>query len=162
MIPPETLERIAHAMDSGAIATGDLVALRRHPTGSAPLAFWRVLSGWVEDPGEHERVTAWRTALFVLASLSERHEPQRRLGAVLAEEGLSELRFERLLRSEGDALAASMRAVVHLLRSRRAAVDALALARLALVPPDAPTGEDLRRSIARQYFSALHHAQQES
>jgi CRISPR system Cascade subunit CasB len=93
-----------------------------------------------------------------MALLEGLHAPRARLGAVLAESGFSELRFERLLRAHGEALWDAVRRMAHFLASKAASVNQADIAWLVL-SDDRSDAERVRRRLARHFYGALHRAQ---
>ena len=159
-------------------ARGVAAALRRYRPGDAPsFAFWSTHAEMIETLYKW-RVERWPLVLAVMAELKGLHQPFGNLGATLAHEGYSELRLDRLLRAEGDALAHALRGTAHFLASRGAQVDQAQLARLYLHQPSDPAprssdltpaewsdpvlrfskltpAERIRRRIAKDYFAPL-------
>ena len=151
---------IARAMQSE-IPPGEIAALRRLPPGlpDSP-AFWKitglfldpagVLPGDSRDRDDAER--RWGTILQAMATLKGLHVYGRRLGHVLAESEISEMRFLRLLRSSGERLAQELRAVVHYVGSKALATDLSDVARL-ILSDGGKDGEAVRRGFARDFYS---------
>jgi CRISPR type I-E-associated protein CasB/Cse2 len=84
----------------------------------------------------------------------------KRLGRALAEADLSEQRFLKLLRAQDRGLLDAVRTVTHYLSTKAVPVDCSDIALLIL--SDGRSDEDsVRRSIARDYYSAQFKAAQE-
>lgn len=150
--------RLAAAM-AGPMSPGDVAALRRlDPHDPSNSAFWRIAgevlrpTGFLPDgPGADAAERRWAVILQAMATLSGLHRPGRKLGAALVEAGFSELRFSRLLRADGDALADEVRTAAAFLAAKAEPVDLADLAELVLTTkPDRV--EALRRRLARGYY----------
>ena len=153
--------RLAH--DLRAVAPpGDVAALRRmRPEEVGCPAFWRIVATHLEPagvlPGEAQaRARAERRWAALLAGMAETkglHAPGRRTGQALAKV-LSEPRFLRLVRAQGDALLDALRLAAHQLAARAEPADWAGLARLVL-SDGASNEESVRRTLARDYYGQL-------
>ena len=151
------------------LAPGDLADLRRHRHGEPPpMAFWRLAAAHLQDvlpaggPWRDEAEQRWATAMAALAQLVLRasdghsdslHNPKLPLGAALADTGLSELRFDRLMRAEGASLHAQVRQAAAYLAAKGQPANGVDLV-LLLLFQDAAAAK-LRLHIARSYFNRL-------
>ncbi len=159
------VDRVASAMSrahSGpfGLTPGDLAALRRGPK-AAPSTFWRVFTQLVEPslspegPASEQEAMKWPAILQILALLEGLHARNARLGTALALAGLSDLRFERLMRANGDRLVDEAVKAARLLASKAQPADLFAFAQL-LRHQDDEAAETIRRRVARDYFHTLH------
>ncbi len=154
------VDRLArHISEAG---PGDVAALRRLRPGSPQVgAYWKLLATVLEPadrlPGEvgarEEAERRWAVILAAMAEAEGFHAPNAKLGRVLAECGVPEVRVLKLLRASGDALADAVRVTVHHLVSRGARFDQTAIAALVLSDGDAHE-ERVRRGIYRDFFGA--------
>jgi CRISPR system Cascade subunit CasB len=148
---------------------GDRAALRRiSPEASFTPALWKVLHqigqhdapDWISQK-EWER--RWATLLMGLAFCVEPgrtlHEYDVPLGRALFAAGWSELRFVRLLRSTGEGLDVELRRVAQYLDSKAQPANWADVARL-LFYQSGDTADDIRLSIARDYYGARYAAEQ--
>jgi len=145
-------------------AVGDRAALRRLDFESPHQpAFWRVV---VEDlepllpqtsPHREDHERRWAAILAGLAEIAGAglYAPRRHLGPAAAEARVHEMRFVKLLRAHGDALLSLIRPLARQLISKGISVDWAEVARLVLSDGRADE-EDVRRDLARSYFSAVH------
>ena len=147
---------------AGAFSPGDVAALRRlGPRGWGVPIFWRVVTRILEPrrliatsgPLRDRDEKRWAVVLSALALLDGQHAPGRRLGTALAEAQVSALRVERLLRAHDDALFDLVRPLAHQLASKGTKFDQAALVDLVL-SDGAPYEDDVRRSIARDFYRA--------
>lgn len=154
--------RLAHAMSrEGPLGAGEVAELRRlepHDPGSP--AFWKVVAAYLEDslPSGGERLDdaerRWAAILSGLATLGPLHRQGVRLGLALAEAGLSELRFVRLLRAHDEGLLHQARVTAKFLSAKGQPADWTGMARLVL--SDGRDDEErVRRQLAREYYGHL-------
>jgi CRISPR system Cascade subunit CasB len=152
---------IAGAMQSKAIGTGDMAELRRlHAQDPGNPAFWKIAAHYLEPQGylrgdgprRDETERRWAAILNFMAHLSLFLRPGSRFGGALAEAGLSELRFIRLLRAQDQSLLDEVRTLARFLSSKGQPVDPTDLARLVL-SDGAPHEESVRRKVARDFYS---------
>lgn len=144
----------------GALGTGDVAVLRRMDPRHLDAPFFK-LAGLVLDeqlPGEvrarEAAETRWAAIIVGLAHLGELHRPAARLGTELADAGLSELRFSRLLRADANRLVDELPALARFLRAKSVAVNWGIAAKLILSAGQS-SEERERRNLARDYFAAL-------
>lgn len=152
----------------GKLSPGDVAALRRLERGAAPpRAFWRIVVAHLEParllvdgagPLRDDPERRWAVILGGMAHCAGLHQPGESLGRGLARAKLAEVRFARLLRAGGDALAPELRAVSHQLASSATHVDWAELADLVL-SDGRPWAEEVRRRIARDYYGELYRAE---
>jgi len=150
--------KVATAIDRS-LSPGDVAALRRlDPRDPADPAFWKVCAGWLGaalppegGPSRDEAERRWATILAAMAITAGQHDPRRHAGAALAEAGLSDLRFVRLLRARGDGLSDVLRTAAQFLASKAASFDWRDLALLVLSDGRADE-EDVRRHLARSFY----------
>ena len=162
-VPLRTLVgRIAHEINSR-LPPGDVADLRRITVDRPSCAaYWKLMATQVEPSGglsgspasRLQQETRWAVILSGMARTKGLHSPPRRLGQTLAEE-LSEQRFLRLLRSEGESLWDQVRVITQHLASSARPFDWTALAELVLTDRTLH-GERVRRSIARDYYHSVH------
>ena len=155
----ERIHSMARAFGHGGSFTdGDLAALRRmDPRVPDAPAFWKVHALFLDDiapaggdaADEFER--RWAALVVGLAHLRGLHRKGAHLGRACAAAGLSELRFSRLLRAEGDALQAELLTLARFASAKAEALDWSDAARLVFLSGE--DGERVRRRIAREYFS---------
>lgn len=140
---------------------GALAALRRMDPqdGAWPVPFWRLLHACgLREAWSTAEDWAWVVHALALLTSTGRdeakamaHKPGLRLGAVLAEAGVSEARLARLLAAGQAQRRIALVRVCRRLAQTDARVDAVALARLLLQRmPEKP----LRR-LADEYYAAL-------
>jgi CRISPR system Cascade subunit CasB len=153
----ETARRaVAIAAALAAADPGDKAAARRMGPGGSPL-FWRLVAQ-LGIPQEHEG--DWRsfTRLVALMTPASRdrtiHDPTRPFGAALADAGLSEARFARLLAARGPARADALERAIRMLARQVGGLNVADLAGAILWP------EDTSR-LARSYYQRLDHVNDE-
>lgn len=146
----------------GGFGPSDVAALRRlRPEDPSCSAFWRVCATHLEpllpERNELRNVSErrWAVVLNAMAILEGLHAPGVPLGRALAEADVAEQRVVRLLRAQGDLLEEVLRTVAHQLASRAAVSDHTDLAFIALSSDGEPWGDDVRRRVARDYYSAV-------
>lgn len=163
------ITRLARELDDGndgALPRGELAELRRDDGALSP-TFYKLAMRVLEEPlafhtREEDRVEAerrWARVVWALAKLGGQQRHGMSFGAALAAADLGEQRFLRLLRAEGDAIDAALRAAIAPLAQKAIDFDAYDLAALVLSAPHArrfhfETGDDVRRRIARDYYRA--------
>ncbi|MFC7705778.1 type I-E CRISPR-associated protein Cse2/CasB [Plastorhodobacter daqingensis] len=127
-------------------------ARRMGPAGSA--LFWRQTAR-LGIGRDHEE--AWRqfTRLVALMTPASRdtsvHSDKHPLGAALAEAGLSEQRFARLLAARGPARADALERAIRMMARKVERLDVIDLARAILWPADTSR-------LARSYYQHLDHS----
>ena len=156
----KTLEEIIEML-SAALRTadrGEVASLRRlspeHPDSPA---FWRYVVNLIspEWPLTVQEESCWAAIISSMARmLPFPHQKGRSVGKVLAEQGFAEQRLLKLLRIEGPGLWTALRRLSIFLASRGASIDWVTLSRLILVRDEARS-EEIRRSIARDYYWSL-------
>ena len=162
------LSRAVSDDQGGSLSRGDVAALRREDGARSPV-FYK-LAGLLlhdvlprgrseEELSEAER--RWARVVHLLARTAGQHVVRGpKFGAALAEAGLAEARFVRLLRAEGDAVDAAARAGIAPLVQRAASFDALDLAALILSAPHPrfrfyfEDDDQVRRRVARDFYRA--------
>lgn len=156
------VNRLAGMLDHGAgvLTSGDIAALRRMDPRIAAAAFFKIEGLVLNDhlPGEPNARSAmetrWAAIIVGLAHLGGLHRSQQRLGRALVEAGFSELRFSRLLRADADRLIDELPMLARFLAAKGVAADWVQAALLVL-SADRRDEEDVRRRLARDYYSAL-------
>lgn len=145
------------------LSPGDVAALRRLGPGDVAVpAFWKLAASCLVEAlpqGGEARDLAerrWAAIASGMAVTAGLHRAGRRAGAALAEAGYSELRLERLLRAQGDQLLVEVRGAARFLAAKAVELDWAELAALVLADPDEPSGDAVRRGLARAYFWQLH------
>lgn len=163
--------RLAYALDpgsDGALGPGDLASLRREDGARSP-TFYKLSTALLHDElsdlhgarlDEAER--RWARVVHLLARTGGQHTSDAvSFGAALAQAGLAEARFLRLLRAEGDAVDAAARAALAPLVQKAAAFQPVDLAALVLSAPHRTWRfhfEDaavVRRRIARDFYRTV-------
>lgn len=152
------------ALISNSLSAGDVAALRRlRPQDAGCPAFWRLMATEIQpqeltlQPSEQaKRDRRWATILTALALLDGLTEKGISLGKALARADYSEIRFERLLRSEGANTLREILLAARFLAAKGQPVNPIHMAYLAMTR-DPEKGESLRREIARHYYRALVH-----
>jgi CRISPR type I-E-associated protein CasB/Cse2 len=145
---------------------GTRAELRRlTPDDPGGPAFWRIVVRHLdrELPVGDQRDQAlrqWAAILRALAQLHALHNSSHRLGTVLAEADISELRVNKLLRTSGDRLFDQVRAVSHQLVSAGVSVDVTGFARLVL-SDDKPNERAIRQGIANDYYQVTFNTEKE-
>jgi len=161
-VEPSLIARLAKAFETE-LSPGDMADLRRlDPDDPAAPGFWKVVVGHLEPgavleyfgPARDEAERRWAVILSCMAITQRQYRPGRRLGEALGASGLSELRFVRLLRAHGPALANALRLVARFLASKAEPLDWADLVRLVL-SDDRPWAEPVRRQLARDYYRAV-------
>lgn len=157
----QVIARLATAFDRD-LSPGAMAALRRLSSGDAGgSAFWRVVAGYLEDqlpPGGEPRDVAerrWAALLCGMATTAGLNRAGRSAGEALAAAGLSEQRFDRLLRATGVRLHDELRTAARFVASRGEELDWTDLARLVLTE-GTDAAESARRALARRYYRTLH------
>jgi CRISPR system Cascade subunit CasB len=154
--------RVTYAIDK-VLSPGDVASLRRmDPHDPSAAAFWRVMIDYVEPDGAVTGAGAttgaaeqsWAAIIRAAAILSGLHRRDIRLGTALAEAGLSELRFTRLLRARGDGLPRQIADVARYLATKAHPLDVTDIAHLVL-SAERDDSETVRRRIARCYFATV-------
>lgn len=160
---PEVIGKIAASMQGDRMSTGDLAALRRvDPQKPYSPALWKVLGrASVQNsfyaPPRHnpdEREMQWAALLMGMAITSGLHNPAIPFGKAMADAGWSDLRFERLMRQQGEDLFNAVRQLASYLSSKSAAGNWTQMAQL-LFHQEGPQAEKVRRQIARDYYGAV-------
>lgn len=143
---------------------GDVATLRRlDPADPSCPAFWKITLGHIDSPAyplsplQEQR---WAVVLSGLARSGELHRPGRRAGEAMAAV-ISEARFVRLLRANGERLWDELRHVTHQLSSKGEPFDWGDLAELVLTD-GGEKAESVRRSLARDFYGALARAESDS
>jgi len=162
--------KIAFAL-SNTLSAGDVATLRRlDATGALSPAFFRIVAEVLEPAGllpqgdglsRDEAEQKWTVIVSAMAKLEGLHQPGRRLGGAIAEAGMSELRFERLLRAHDEALHDLIRQTAHYLASKASPCDQRELAELVLSDGH-KSSESIRRNVARNFYRAQRQASAKS
>lgn len=151
--------QVVHSVDK-VLSPGDVAELRRlKPHDPSAPVFYKLMAATVDKEGQLPSGAAardaaeqrWASICQLAASCSGLHNPKQRLGAALAQADLSELRFVRLLRADGEGLYSEVRRIGQFLASKAQPFDLTDMARLVLVR-DEEKAESLRRSIARAFY----------
>jgi CRISPR type I-E-associated protein CasB/Cse2 len=157
------------AGDLADAGTGELAELRRlKPDDPGGSAFWRIVVTRLDpnhlpggSPARDDALRRWAVILRALAELDGLHDPSRRLGAALAEVGVSELRLNKLLRSSGEPLFDEVRTVAHQLATAALSADLTGIARLVLSEGQ-PHEQAVRQTIANDYYAQIFRADKET
>jgi CRISPR system Cascade subunit CasB len=135
---------------------GDKAEARRMGAAGSGL-FWRQVARLGIPPGQEGDWLLF-TRLVALMSPASRttsiHMPNRALGAALAEAGLSEHRFARLLAARGKSRNDALERGIRMIARKRAGLDVTDLARAILRPDDTSR-------LARSYYHQLDHVTSE-
>jgi CRISPR type I-E-associated protein CasB/Cse2 len=126
-------------------------ARRMGPAGSA--LFWRLVSRLSIAPNrEADWLLFTRLVAHMTPASREQsiHDSGRPLGAALADAGLSEARFARLLAARGPSRNDALERAVRMLARKGAGLDLIDLARAILWPDDTSR-------LARSYYHQLDH-----
>jgi len=157
----QVVGRLAAAIDRE-LSPGAVAALRRVAPGElGGAAFWQVLASYLEDDlpaGGDARTNAerrWAAVLCGMATTAGLNAIGHDSGRALAQAGLSDHRFDRLLRASGARLHDEARTAARLLASRGEPIDWTDLARVILTD-DSDSAEEARRTLARSYYRVLH------
>ncbi len=144
------------------LSPGAVAALRRLSPGDAGgTAFWRVVAGYLDGqlpPGGEPRDLAeqrWAAVLCGMATTAGLNRFGRSAGEALAAAGVSEQRFDRLLRATGARLHDELRTVARFVASKGEELEWTELARLVLTE-GTDAAEPARRALARTYYRTLH------
>lgn len=147
--------RIAAALASDEFPSGDRAALKRFSPGqSLPLAYWRFWPRWLQQDAPTEAQSQdWALILAGMALMGRNaNQPRLKLGAVLAEQGYSEQRLERLLAADDAPTRRQLFArATRFLAAKGAAIDWLEAVRFVLA--GAELRETLVHQIARDYYA---------
>ena len=154
---------IAGAIENGRLSADDLADLRRTVSVPNCSAFWHCLIRFVEPfhsspAGDSARggwERAWAVILRGMAHVS--HVSDQSLGSALGQQGLSELRFRRLIRATGERLEDEFLTVCRFLAAKGAGFrwyDGAALI-LSNTFPRESWQQDVRRKISRDYFHTI-------
>ena len=148
------------------LSTGDLAELRRiSPDEPFTPALWRVLldlelddaPDWISQSKWERR---WATLLMGMARCAGLHSYDIPFGQALAEAGWSELRFVRLMRSDGQQLETELRRLAQYLASKNQRADWTDAGRL-LFYQSGDTADDIRLQISRHYYKTLYAKEQQ-
>jgi CRISPR system Cascade subunit CasB len=152
---------IAKRMWKGGLSTGDMADLRRvSPDNPFTPVLWRILLSQNLDktPGWYSQETwerRWATLLMGMAHCNGLHHFNIPLGKALAEAGWSELRFVQLMRSRDEMLEDHIRRVAQYLSGKKQSANWVDMAKL-LFYQSGKTGEEIRLSISRTYYSTIY------
>jgi hypothetical protein len=140
---------LAIAAALGSADPGEKAAARRMDERGSPI-FWRQVARLGIPPREEPgwlRFTRMVAELTPAAATGSIHDGERRLGAVLAEAGCSELRLARLIAARGNARLEALERAIRMIARQRPKLDVVDLARAAL-------GRHGNR-LARDYYAHL-------
>lgn len=163
----QAVGKIAKMMQTDGLSTGDLAELRRiSPDEPFTPALWRILLmlDLEESPywiGQEKWERRWATLMMGMAYCSGLHNYDIPLGQALANAGWSELRFVQLMRASGTTLEKHLRRVAQFLSSKNQEGNWTDVAWL-LFSQSGKSGEKVRLSISRNYYSTLYAAEQDS
>jgi len=151
---------LAGRLSGSALPTGEHAALRRMDPaapGRAALTLYRLLADAGIDTSGPESEKRWALVVHALALARGRHDRTRRIGAVLAEIGVSEARLNTLLAADFDVLLDLVPRLARRLDASGASADWLPLVRLVLSTGYASQEEqadEARLTIARAFARA--------
>lgn len=149
----ETTRRaLAIAAALAASEPGDKAEARRMgPAGSA--LFWRQVARLGIPQGQEGDWLLFTRLIALMTPASRKtsiHDPSRALGAALADAGLSETRFARLLAARGPSRTAALERAIRMMASNGGGLDVTDLAHAILWPDDTSR-------FARSYYKQLDH-----
>ncbi|HHT74396.1 MAG TPA: type I-E CRISPR-associated protein Cse2/CasB [Firmicutes bacterium] len=152
--------RISAVLDSDGVSTGDRAALRRMQAGHPPpLVFYRFAMRYLPD-GWEKKLDDWMAITAGMALMAPHsHNLNAGLGKVLAEEGYSEARLERLLASEEEVRRLLLLRVARFLASKGKTMNWVEGAAL-LLTGHGKQREALHRRIAKEFYSVLNQIEQ--
>ncbi len=136
-----------------AASPGELAALRRMgPDGPTAPAFWRLFATTIDpdDRANDDATMAWATIVSAMADAPTLDE-RTQAGQAMAQAGLSEARFVRLLEAEGSALLDEFRQVARYLAAKGRGLAWTDMAALLLVK-DREARRKIRGRLARFFF----------
>ena len=171
-----TIASLIRAVNDGAqgglLSSGDVASLRREDGARSP-TFYKVaallLGPQLDDlRGEYreEAERRWARVVHLIArSAAQLALKGNSLGRALAQAELSEARFVRLLRVEGDSIDSAARAALAPVQQKAVPFDPRDLAAIVLSAPHPhwrfhfEDGDPVRRRVARDYYRALNSAE---
>ncbi len=143
------------------MGAGDRAALRRAVHGVPAASFWRIAFDVLEPMRALPQPTAssrdslertWSSLIALLEPVADQHTAMVSAGMVLGQR-LSEARFEKLLRADGEVLIDELRGALQRLHADRAHFDARFV--VAFVMSVGQRDEEtVRRTVARDYYRA--------
>lgn len=144
---------------------GERAALRRldpeHPGGRiAAVCRLLALCGWDVGGTPTDILSRWALILHALALMSapgrDPHDPRASAGGAIAESGLSEARFTRLLTARGLAFRDHVPRIARFLAAKGQRLDCRPLAELVFAHDrNEQKAEEIRLRLATQYYAAL-------
>jgi CRISPR system Cascade subunit CasB len=160
----QIVARVASQLGRAEFSTGDRATLRRldpdNPRAGIGTAC-RLLQAAGFDIGvaNSDQLKRWTLALHGMALMSgpgvDPHNPSKRAGSAIADAGLSEQRFTRLLCASGPAFREQIPRLARFLAAKGQRFDWEPLARLVLCEGrDEQAAEEIRLRLAAQYYSA--------
>lgn len=151
---------LAQLIASERFGTGERASLRRADPATVlgQPAFFRALAETGIEPAE-EMALVWAAIVHCVAQTAGNGATMA-AGVALAEAGLSESRFARLMAARGDTLVDQLCLVARYLAAKQTPVNWADLAELALADAadDAARLEKARFRIARGFYRTLHAA----
>lgn len=146
------------------LSNGDMALLRRAtPEHPFTAVFWRLSIHTIEPrlgPMSMHQEKAWAVLLSCMATTDSLHDTSTWFGSALGNAGWSPERLERMLRADQDRLFVEMRQAARFLSSKGQRVDWSQGAQLLLYTE--PGAEQIRRHIARSYYTAQYHNTQDT
>jgi len=156
----EVVSGIAGLIGQPAFPRGDLAALRRmKPDAPSAPAFWRILTAKVPQPYRHGEDAERRWALIIhgmalMAPIHMASDPS--IGRALSAIRLTELRLAKLLNARSIQFRAQVSRLARHLAAKGQPIDWRPLGQLILTESrDEGKAENIRMTIARDYFSAM-------
>lgn len=157
----------AHRLGDAEFPTGERAALRRldptHPGGRIA-AVCRLLDkcGWDLERTSPDDLRRWTLVLHTLALMSgpgtNPHDPAKPTGGTIADAGLSEARFARLLTARGPAFRDLLPRLARFLAAQHQRLDCAPLAELVFRESwNEERAEQIRLRLAAQYYAARAH-----
>jgi len=150
-----TLARLAAVLESDQFSTGERARLKRVSIDAPPsLSFYRFALTYLPEKWDAsiEQERNWMTVVAGMAMMSPLiHDPNRRLGTVLAENRYSEARLERLLAAEGNILRFLVLRLTRFLAAKNTPVNWLDIATL-LFMSQTEDQERVRKRIASDFY----------
>lgn len=144
------------------MSSGERAQLKRMRAGEfEPAAFWRLVCGPLapqfdgrSTPQREQSEACWAVVASAMARSGMPFNGKCTLGRAMAESGISELRFLRLLRADASQLPAQAQAVAQLLASKGQSTHWIDFARL-IISVERTDRDATRRKIARDFFSSI-------
>lgn len=152
------VSRIANRLGDEKFPRGELAELRRMSPESPGPAFWKLMAQVQPEllsADNNAPIRRWALVVQSLAALAALPQSDAPLGEALAEAGVSERRFDRLLRADEEQLPDLLRAAIHQLNAGARAGKRIELAEL-ILSTDESKAERVRVRLARDFYRTTH------